>query len=85
MDLIIPQWRAPANVRACSTTRYGGVSRTPWDSLNLGAHVGDNTQDVQTNRERLVLMAAMPSMPVWLEQVHGTRVLHLTAETPDSR
>lgn len=84
MNLIIPQWYAPANVRACSTTRQGGVSQAPWDSLNLGGHVGDNAQDVQTNRERLAQMAEIPTMPVWLEQVHGTRVLHLTAKTPDS-
>ncbi|WP_158784122.1 purine nucleoside phosphorylase YfiH [Pantoea sp. BAV 3049] len=84
MSLIIPQWSVPASVRACSTTRLAGVSHAPWDSLNLGAHVGDNPQDVQTNRESLVRLAEMPAMPVWLEQVHGVRVLHLTGEEPDS-
>ncbi|WP_147199465.1 purine nucleoside phosphorylase YfiH [Pantoea sp. CCBC3-3-1] len=84
MSLLLPQWNAPANVRACSTTRLNGVSHAPWDSLNLGAHVGDKPEHVQRNRERLVELAEMPAMPVWLEQVHGTRVLHLTGEKPQS-
>jgi len=80
MSLITPEWDAPANVRACSTTRMGGISLAPWDSLNLGAHVGDQLAAVEHNRQHLVSLAAMPSPPVWLEQVHGTRVLHLSGE-----
>lgn len=83
-ELIIPDWPAPANVRACSTTRIGGVSLAPWDSLNLGAHVGDEQCAVQANRERLVEMADLPAMPVWLEQVHGIDVLRLDGRTPQS-
>ncbi|WP_428943856.1 purine nucleoside phosphorylase YfiH [Pantoea sp. FN060301] len=82
MSLITPQWAAPAGVRACSTTRQGGFSRTPWDSLNLGTHVGDSPESVQANREHLVALAGMPSSPCWLDQIHGTEVLHLTGETP---
>ena len=39
---ITPSWSAPTNVRAVCTTRQGGVSEAPFDSLNLGDHVGDN-------------------------------------------
>lgn len=82
MSLITPDWTLPAAVRACSSTRVGGVSHSPWDSLNLGAHVGDNPLHVQANRQRLVERGELPAMPVWLEQVHGTEVLHLTGDHP---
>jgi len=84
MSLIVPKWSAPANVRACSSTRQGGVSQAPWGSLNLGAHVGDELQHVQTNRQRLLELADLPSMPQWLEQVHGTEVLTLDWKVPAS-
>lgn len=70
--LIIPDWPAPANVRAMQTTRLGGVSAAPYDSLNLGAHVGDS--ELAVARNRMALGALLPSEPVWLEQVHGTTV-----------
>lgn len=70
--LIIPDWPAPHNVRALQTTRLGGISRTPYDSLNLGSHVGDAPLDVARNR--MLLNTLLPSEPVWLEQVHGTLV-----------
>ncbi len=77
-SLILPDWPLPSGVKACSTTRGGGVSLLPYDSLNLGTHVGDEEQAVKRNRERLVTAAGLPQMPVWLEQVHGTRVVTLT-------
>ncbi|WP_034916501.1 purine nucleoside phosphorylase YfiH [Erwinia sp. 9145] len=80
MSLIFPDWPAPASVRACSTTRAGGISQAPWSSLNVGDHVGDSPHDVQINRERLATVADLPAMPAWLTQVHGTRVLRLTGE-----
>jgi len=70
--LIIPDWPAPANVRALQTTRSGGVSAAPYDSLNLGSHVGDAPMAVARNR--MSLNTLLPSEPVWLEQVHGTGV-----------
>lgn len=76
-ELILPDWPAPQSVRACSTTRRGGVSQTPYDSLNLGAHVGDRPEAVVDNRQRLVTLAALPAMPQWLNQVHGTQVVSL--------
>ena len=70
--LIIPDWPAPSNVRAMQTTRQGGVSASPYDSLNLGLHVGDSSLAVERNR--MLLNTVLPSEPVWLEQVHGTVV-----------
>ncbi len=75
--LLVPDWPAPANVRACSTTRGGGVSRQPYASLNVGDHVGDSPDAVLQNRRRLAAMAGLPAAPRWLEQVHGTDVITL--------
>lgn len=69
---IIPEWPAPANVKALQTTRQGGASVQPYASLNLGSHVGDNTLAV--SRNRMLLAPLLPSEPVWLNQVHGIRV-----------
>ncbi|WP_078120991.1 peptidoglycan editing factor PgeF [Thiosocius teredinicola] len=74
IDLIRPDWPAPANVGAVSTTRAGGVSSGAWSTLNLGTHVGDVPTDVEENRHRLTRAANLPSEPQWLQQVHGTRV-----------
>ena len=70
--LIFPDWPAPPNVKALQTTRKGGVSAAPYDTLNLGLHVGDDP--VRVNRNRQSLASFMPSEPVWLEQVHGSIV-----------
>lgn len=69
---IVPDWPAPANVKTLQTTRHGGVSAAPYDSLNLGSHVGDAPLAVARNR--MMLNTLLPSEPVWLEQVHGTAV-----------
>lgn len=69
-DCLVPAWPAPANVRALVTTRAGGVSAAPWDSLNLGDHVNDDPAAVAENRRRLRTL--LPAEPVWLRQVHGT-------------
>ncbi|WP_413722189.1 purine nucleoside phosphorylase YfiH [Sodalis sp. RH23] len=79
---IVPDWPAPANVRACSTTRRGGVSHPPYDSLNLGDHVGDDADAVAENRQRLIALAGLPAAPRWLQQVHGTDVATLTGDAP---
>ncbi|NUL39314.1 purine nucleoside phosphorylase YfiH [Kosakonia sacchari] len=76
--LILPDWPLPKGVAACSSTRVGGVSLPPYDSLNLGAHCGDNTEHVEENRARVFAASGLPSKPVWLEQVHGTDVLTLS-------
>ena len=68
----IPEWPAPANVNALQTTRKGGVSVAPYNSLNLGSHVGDSPLVVARNR--MLLEPVFPSEPVWLNQVHGLKV-----------
>lgn len=72
--LIVPNWPAPPSVHALQTTRRGGVSHAPYDSLNLGSHVSDVPLHVARNR--MLLNTLMPSEPIWLQQVHGTVVAH---------
>ncbi|AIG03019.1 multi-copper polyphenol oxidoreductase, laccase [Pseudomonas fluorescens] len=72
-DWLIPDWPAPAGVKACVTTRAGGVSLAPFDSLNLGDHVQDSHEAVLENRRRLT--AAFDIQPAWLRQVHGVVVV----------
>ena len=68
-DWLIPDWPAPAGVKACVTTRAGGVSLAPFDSLNLGDHVDDSPEAVAENRRRLTDRFSI--QPAWLKQVHG--------------
>src|SRR3569623_3389206 len=77
--LLMPDWPAPPRVRAAVTTRAGGVSAAPYDSLNLGVHVGDDFNHVLLNRARLREALRISSEPVWLKQVHGTVVARLPA------
>lgn len=80
-DWIQPDWPAPPHVRAMCSTRYGGVSTSPYDSLNLGSHVGDDPTHVAHNRR--LLQEALGAKPVFLNQVHGTDMLALALDTPD--
>lgn len=82
--LIYPDWPLPESVKSCSTTRVGGHSVAPYDSLNLGNHVGDEPAHVTANRQALVEMAGLPAMPHWLEQVHGTDVIRISEGAPIS-
>lgn len=52
-SLIFPDWPQPENIGSCSTLREGGISLPPYNSLNLGTHVGDKLSDVEENRRRL--------------------------------
>lgn len=72
---IMPGWPAPAIVRAGTTSRHGGVSLPPYESLNLGDHVGDRPEAVRENRRRLCEQQQLPSEPVWLKQIHGVAVV----------
>lgn len=78
-DWLIPDWPAHPRVRAVSTTRTGGVSVAPYASMNPAAHVGDSETAVQENRARLAAGLQLPAAPVWLQQVHGTRVVDAAA------
>jgi len=70
-------WPAPRCVRALSTTRLGGLSRAPYDSLNLALHVGDDPQAVLRNRQWLARRLGLPSEPAWLTQVHGCTLVRV--------
>lgn len=77
-DFLVPEWPAPANVKALVTARSGGASHAPWDSLNLALHVGDDPAHVALNRAWL--RARLPAEPFWLEQVHGVDCVRADAE-----
>ncbi|MBM4215948.1 MAG: peptidoglycan editing factor PgeF [Gammaproteobacteria bacterium] len=77
VPVLEPRWAAPAHVRAAFSLRSGGTSEPPWDTLNLGVHVGDDSAAVLENRRRLVHALRLPSEPVWLDQVHGKDVIEV--------
>lgn len=79
--IIVPRWSVPAHVHACMSTRVGGNSVAPWDSLNLGDHVGDDPAHVQANRRRW--QQTLGRRPVYLSQVHGTQVVNLSQHSLD--
>ncbi len=74
-DWIVPEWPAPDSVRAIITTRTGGCSQPPFNSLNLADHVDDNPAHVAENRAMLSRVLGLTTEPMWLEQVHGCDVV----------
>ena len=75
-DWLRPEWGAPPSVRALMSTRRGGVSLAPFDSLNLGRSTAlgqDRAENVEENRRRFAL--ALGAEPVFLRQVHGNEVV----------
>jgi hypothetical protein len=80
-EWIIPRWPAPERVRAVSTTRHGGTSRPPYDTLNLAEHVGDEVMAVAANRDELRRVMQLPAVPAWLQQVHGVQVVNAAGVT----
>ncbi len=77
---LCPPWSGRYGVEVYSTTRIGGVSKAPYDSFNLGLHVDDDPQSVQTNRQRLRQSLSLKQEPYWLKQVHGTHVVEAVAD-----
>ena len=73
-DFIDADWPAPANVFAGTTKRSGGISNATYAEFNLGAYVGDEPHAVGRNRCSLRQQLDLPSMPIWLKQVHGVQV-----------
>jgi len=69
----VPDWDVPSGVKAWQTCR--GTGPDPYGGFNLGQHVGDDPAAVAANRN--ALLSIVPTQPVWLTQVHGTRVLEL--------
>jgi polyphenol oxidase len=82
--VIRPEWAAPSNVQAAFTLRTGGVSVAPFDTLNVGMHVGDSPSAVAENRRIVREQLALPGEPAWLEQQHGTHVIDLDSEPTGS-
>jgi polyphenol oxidase len=80
-ELIVPDWTVPAGIHAVFTLRTGGVSQAPYDTFNIGSHVGDDPRAVAENRRRLRERLELPAEPAWLEQVHGERVVDLDRQT----
>ncbi|WP_137166446.1 peptidoglycan editing factor PgeF [Salinimonas lutimaris] len=76
LPLIRPDWPAPGNITAYSTTREGGVSGGRYSGLNVGAHVDDDPDHVTANRNRLPGAQQI----TWLNQVHGHTVVTLPTQ-----
>ena len=81
---ITPDWPAPPNVRAFTSTRLGpGVSAPPFQHFNLGSRCGDDPDAVSRNRAILRTHYALPAEPLWLQQVHGTEVVRFESPPPE--
>lgn len=82
---LVPDWAVSSRVTAFSTTRLGGVSQPPYNSLNLGLHVNDEPAAVEENRRRLQDSFALPECPNWLNQTHSPDVIHLSGSNTATR
>jgi polyphenol oxidase len=78
LNKIEPSWTVSQQIQAFCTTRQGGQSKSPFNSLNLGLNAGDDAADVMENRS--ILRSSLPAEPLWLKQIHG-----VTVTTPTSR
>lgn len=66
----------PSGVEALVSTRHGGVSAPPYESLNVGLGVGDESGDVVENRRRLLAALGLDlERSVWCRQVHSGEVV----------
>lgn len=84
LECIYPDWPAPDSIMALSTCREGGVSRAPFDSLNVALHVGDDPAAVMDNRQRLLQQYPDLKSIQWLEQIHGSEVFCLESPTQNA-
>lgn len=75
IETIVPNWPAPGNIKSAVTLRFGGVSNSPYEALNLAEHVGDNIKDIARNRELLKNQLQLPESPHWLTQTHSATCL----------
>jgi YfiH family protein len=72
-----PQW--PSGTGALMTTRLGGFGVAPFDSLNLRAQTNDPLDHIAVAENRRRFATTLGATPVFLDQVHGVRVVRLTA------
>lgn len=82
LEFITPIWPAPKNIHCVTATRVGGYSHNEYDALNLGGHVQDDFNNVEKNRNLIKEELQLPNEPVWLEQIHGSKVLELGNSMP---
>ncbi|HDZ16515.1 MAG TPA: peptidoglycan editing factor PgeF [Methylophaga aminisulfidivorans] len=75
ISCIQANWPLAGSVSAITSTRKGGLSHSPYDSLNIAFHVDDETELVQQNRQRLITHLSLPTPPLWLNQTHSTIVI----------
>lgn len=80
LKFITPNWSAPEQVKAYTTTRQGGYSLSPYDGFNLADHVGDDAEAVRANRAALTQTLNLSCQPVWLKQVHGNQIVTAAIE-----
>ncbi len=79
-----PEWARGKNIHAGITTRNGGVSRAPYNSLNLGFNTEDPRHNVEANRSTLARAFDLPSrLLLTVSQVHGSDVLVVDEPNPD--
>lgn len=84
LSYLQPGWAVDAPVRAGFTTRNGGVSRAPFNSLNLGFNTEDSRHNVEGNRSTLTrAFDLQPHQLLTINQVHGTDVLVIEEPNPD--
>ncbi len=82
--LIEADWPAPDHVQAFCTERRGGVGFAPFDSFNLGHHVGDDPGSVLHNRQHLQTLLPPGAQLQWLQQEHGSETLELSGAIVDA-
>ena len=68
-------WPAPAQVRACTTTRHEGLSLPPYDSFNLAMHIGEDQEITAANRRMLRQQLQLPAEPLWCQQMHACQLV----------
>ncbi len=71
------RWPAPTTLHAGTSTRLYGISQGDYQSMNLGDHVGDDSETVIANRHHLTDLHVLPSEPFWLQQEHGNHIINL--------
>ncbi len=74
-QFIVPEWQVGENIKAATSTKLGGISSEQYSSCNISNKVGDLEHNVSTNRELLQQKLKLSSSPLWLNQVHGNRVI----------
>ena len=81
---ITPDWPAPKQVRAFTTTRRLDKKLNGYSSFNLATHVGDDPAEVENNRQTLQHELNLTKTPHWLNQTHGNDVIELPNQQVDA-